>query len=257
MNDKITSLSEPPAPSPVGGEILQVDRLSKTYMLGRSPIPVLKNVCLSAHFGEAISIIGASGSGKSTLLHVMGGLDKPNGGIVRFHGLDLYSLPADRRTDVRGRHVGFVFQFYHLLPELTVLENVMLPALSRASPAWDKNSTAGGYPDELSGNPRDFAVRLLEAVDLAGRAGHFPAELSGGEQQRCAIARAMINQPDIVLADEPTGNLDSVTGGKVLDFLFALVRDRGHTIVLATHNSAVAERADRVLELKDGVLQEA
>ncbi|MDD5678761.1 MAG: ABC transporter ATP-binding protein [Kiritimatiellae bacterium] len=224
--------------------ILQVERLSKTYMLGRATIPVLRDVSLAVNTGEIISIIGASGSGKSTLLHIMGALDQPSGGMVRFQGRDLYALSAAQRTVVRGRHIGFVFQFYHLLPELDVLDNVMLPALS---------SAGNGAPAVM----RARAQSLLESVGLADRANHLPMELSGGEQQRAALARALMNQPDLILADEPTGNLDSVTGGQVLDFLFALTRGEGRTLILVTHNIAVARLCDRVLELKDGRLQGA
>ena len=231
-------------PAPLGENILQVEHLGKTYMLGKAVIPVLRDVSLAVRAGEVISIIGASGSGKSTLLHILGALDQPSGGTVRFQGRDLYALSAAQRTVVRGRHIGFVFQFYHLLPELDVLENVMLPALSAA---WN------GAPAGM----RDRAQSLLEAVGLAGRANHLPMELSGGEQQRAALARALMNHPDLVLADEPTGNLDSVTGGQVLEFLFALTRGEGRTLILVTHNIAVARLCDRVLELKDGCLQGA
>jgi len=241
MNNPIPS-SIAPLPAPGGEGILQVERLGKTYMLGRSAIPVLRDVSLAVRAGEVISITGASGSGKSTLLHIIGGLDQPSGGTVRFQGRDLYALSAAQRTVVRARHIGFVFQFYHLLPELDVLENVMLPALSLP------RATVG---------MRDRAQSLLEAVGLAGRANHLPMELSGGEQQRVALARALMNQPDLVLADEPTGNLDSVTGSQVLEFLFALTRGQRRTLVLVTHNSAVARLCDRVLELKDGCLQSA
>ena len=232
-------------PTPLSGmpgdeNILQVERLSKTYMLGKTAIPVLRDVSLTVRAGEVISIIGASGSGKSTLLHILGALDQPSGGTVRFQGRDLYALSAAQRTVVRGRHIGFVFQFYHLLPELDVLENVMLPALS-----------GNGGPIGM----RERAQSLLEAVGLADRANHLPMELSGGEQQRAALARALMNQPDLVLADEPTGNLDSVTGSQVLEFLFALTRGQRRTLILVTHNIAVAHLCDRVLELKDGRLQ--
>jgi predicted ABC-type transport system involved in lysophospholipase L1 biosynthesis ATPase subunit len=249
MTEQVT-----PVPAPGNKNILQVERLSKTYMLGKASIPVLRDVSLAVHTGEVISIIGASGSGKSTLLHILGALDQPSGGTVRFQGRDLYALSAAQRTVVRGRHIGFVFQFYHLLPELDVLENVMLPAWSAASPLWGK------WPFTLQRGPigmREQAQSLLEAVGLAGRANHLPMELSGGEQQRAALARALINQPDLVLADEPTGNLDSATGGQVLEFLFALTRGEGRTLILVTHNIAVARLCDRVLELKDGLLENA
>ncbi len=229
--------------SPPGGEkILQVERLSKTYMLGQAQVPVLRDVSLTVRVGEVVSIIGASGSGKSTLLHILGALDQPTCGAVRFQGRDLYALSAAQRTVVRARQIGFVFQFYHLMPELDVLENVMLPALSR-------NASSAGM--------RARAQSLLEAVGLAGRANHLPMELSGGEQQRVALARSLMNQPAMVLADEPTGNLDSVTGGQVLEFLFALIRGERRTLVMVTHNVAVARLCDRVLELKDGCLQDA
>ncbi|MFH1476832.1 MAG: ABC transporter ATP-binding protein [Verrucomicrobiota bacterium] len=231
-----------PLPESGGATILQVEHLDKTYTLGQTTIPVLRNVSLTVRAGEVISIIGASGSGKSTLLHILGALDQPSGGTVRFQGRDLHALSAARRTVVRGRQIGFVFQFYHLLPELDVLENVILPALSLP------RATAG---------MRDRAQSLLEAVGLADRADHLPMELSGGEQQRVALARALMNQPDLVLADEPTGNLDSVTGAQVLEFLFALTRGQRRTLILVTHNIAVARRCDRVLELKDGCLQGA
>ncbi|MCX6992631.1 MAG: ABC transporter ATP-binding protein [Kiritimatiellaeota bacterium] len=238
MNNTSPLSGSPPAPG--GEDILQVERLGKTYVLGQTAIPVLRDVSLTVRAGEIISIIGASGSGKSTLLHILGALDQPSGGTVRFQGRDLYALSAAQRTIVRGKHIGFVFQFYHLMPELDVLENVMLPALSG-------NSGGTGMHDR--------AQSLLEAVGLAGRANHLPMELSGGEQQRAALARALMNQPDLVLADEPTGNLDSVTGGQVLEFLFALTRGQRRTLILVTHNIAVARLCDRVLELKDGCLQ--
>ena len=254
-----TPLSGAPFPAPGGGNILQVERLGKTYMLGKAVIPVLRDVSLAVRAGEVISIIGASGSGKSTLLHILGALDQPSGGTVRFQGRDLYALSAAQRTVVRARHIGFVFQFYHLLPELDVLENVMLPALSGNAATDFRPRPFGelGKAVERSAGMRDHAQSLLEAVGLAGRANHLPMELSGGEQQRAALARALMNHPDLVLADEPTGNLDSVTGGQVLEFLFALTRGEGRTLILVTHNIAVARLCDRVLELKDGCLQGA
>lgn len=258
MNNPTPS-SGSPLPAPGGEGILQVERLSKTYMLGRTAIPVLRDVSLAVYAGEVISIIGASGSGKSTLLHILGALDQPSGGTVRFQGSDLYAFSAAQRTVVRARSIGFVFQFYHLLPELDVLENVMLPALSVTSLLWGHaNRVAPPRGDAGNGGPtgmRERAQSLLEAVGLADRANHLPMELSGGEQQRAALARALMNQPDLVLADEPTGNLDSVTGSQVLEFLFTLTRGKGHTLILVTHNIAVARLCDRVLELKDGCLQ--
>jgi len=247
-----------PLPAPGGTGILQVERLSKTYMLGRAAIPVLRDVSLAVHAGEVISIVGASGSGKSTLLHILGALDQPSSGTVRFQGRDLYALSAGQRTVVRARHIGFMFQFYHLLPELDVLENVMLPALSANGGGGGlrpRRLGASGQAAKCPVGMRARAQSLLESVGLADRANHLPMELSGGEQQRVAMARALMNQPDLVLADEPTGNLDSVTGSQVLQFLFALTRGNGHTLILVTHNIAVARLCDRVLELKDGCLE--
>ena len=226
---------------------LRVERLRKSYPLGRSIVPVLRDVSLTVRTGEIVSIIGASGSGKSTLLHILGALDRPGGGRVCFQDCDLYALSARQRTAVRASRIGFIFQFYHLLPELDVLENVLLPSLSLPRFSRGRRNGAAGLR----------ARALLEAVGLGDRLRHRPLELSGGEQQRAAMARALINEPDLVLADEPTGNLDSVTGGQVLEFLFRLTRGAGRTLVLVTHNEAVAARCDRVLELKDGCLQDA
>lgn len=243
MNNPTPSV-ESPRVTPGNGEILQVEHLRKTYLLGKTIIPVLRDVSLAVRAGEIIAVIGASGSGKSTLLHILGALEVPSGGIVQFEGQNLYELSGEKRTVLRARRIGFVFQFYHLLPELDLLENVMLPALTGRS-----------------GQPASTAITrarsLLQAVGLAERARHLPMELSGGEQQRGALARALMNQPDLVLADEPTGNLDSLTGQQVLEFLFALTRGQGRTLILATHNSAVSRLCDRVLELKDGCLHGA
>ena len=202
--------------------------LRKTYALERVQIPV--------------AITGASGAGKSTLLHVLGALDRPNSGMVLFEGGDLYALTAAQRTDFRAQRVGFVFQAYHLLPELDILDNVMLPALSRAG--------ALRRIPEL----RERAKRLLDRVGLSHRLAHRPVEVSGGEQQRAALARALMNEPALLLADEPTGNLDPETGQQVLDYLFALTAESGHTLVLVTHNQGVAELCDRRLHLRDGLL---
>jgi len=238
-----TPLSKTPVPQ--DENILQVERLSKTYMLGKAAIPVLRDVSLAVRAGEAISIIGASGSGKSTLLHILGALDQPSGGTVRFQGRDLYALSAAQRTVMRGKHIGFVFQFYHLLPELDVLENVMLPALSSTSHLWGHAGNGGGA------GMRDRAQSLLEAVGLAGRANHLPMELSGGEQQRAALARALMNQPNLILADEPTGNLDSTSGEEVIK-IFRELHANGVTLVVVTHDMEVALQAERIIQMKDG-----
>ncbi len=240
MNDGCAMPARPAGAVP----LLEAERLSKSYRLGAAQIAVLRGVSLAVRPGEVLAIVGASGAGKSTLLHVLGALDPPDAGEVRLLGRPVYAASARQRTRLRARHIGFVFQFYHLLPELDVLENVLLPALSGH----------GAGPSDPSAGLRDRARALLEAVGLAHRARHRPAELSGGEQQRAALARALMNEPDLVLADEPTGNLDSVTGGRVFDALLALTRGRGRTLVLVTHNPALAGAGDRILELKDGRL---
>jgi len=237
--------------------LLEVENLGRSYKVGATVLPVLKDVSLKLAAGETVAIVGASGAGKSTLLHVIGGLDQPTAGKVRFCGRDIYGMSPGQRTAFRARSVGFIFQFYHLLPELDVLENVMLPAM---------NSSLGlfGFACDMTGSglasggqrPHKRAQSLLQSVGLSGRADHLPGELSGGEQQRAAVARALINGPELILADEPTGNLDSATGGQVLDVLFGLVRDHQRTMLMVTHNAEVAGRCDRTLKLQDGVLKD-
>jgi ABC-type lipoprotein export system ATPase subunit len=222
--------------------VLAARELRKTYALEGTPVEVLKGVTLAVNAGETLAVMGASGSGKSTLLHCLGGLDRPSGGQVFFNGGDLFALSSAARTELRATKLGFVFQAYHLLPELDVLENVMLPALARRG-ALTRRS-------KLEARARE----LLESVGLAARAAHRPSEMSGGEQQRAALARALMNEPELVLADEPTGNLDSATGEQVLEYLFKLTRDRGHTLILVTHNTDVAARCNRTLHLRDGKL---
>jgi predicted ABC-type transport system involved in lysophospholipase L1 biosynthesis ATPase subunit len=221
---------------------LEARDLSKTYALEGAPVEVLKGVTLSVNAGETLAVMGASGSGKSTLLHCLGGLDRPTCGQVFFNGGDLFAFSAAARTALRATKLGFVFQSYHLLPELDVLENVMLPALARR----------GALTRRAKLEAR--ACSLLDSVGLAARAAHRPSELSGGEQQRAALARALMNEPELVLADEPTGNLDSATGDQVLEYLFRLTRDRGHTLVMVTHNAEIAGRCNRTLILRDGKL---
>jgi ABC-type lipoprotein export system ATPase subunit len=194
--------------------------------------------------GETVAIIGPSGAGKSTLLHALGGLDEPSQGTVWFKDQALYQMTARERTLIRARHIGFVFQSYHLLPELDVLENVLLPTMA----LWNMR----GQRKPL----RQRAEALLGTVGLADRLEHTPLELSGGEQQRVALARALINEPELVLADEPTGNLDSVTGEAILKCLFSMTQERRHTLILVTHNDDVANRCDRVIRMKDGCVVE-
>jgi predicted ABC-type transport system involved in lysophospholipase L1 biosynthesis ATPase subunit len=211
--------------------ILAARQLRKTYRLGRHTLEVLRGVDLEIRRGEALVITGASGAGKSTLLHLLGGLDRPSGGEVFFEGVSLQRI---NRTRWRNQRVGFVFQSYNLLPELDALENVCLPAL-----------LAGRRESER-------ARRLLAAVGLADRLEHRPAELSGGEQQRVAIARALMNRPSLILADEPTGNLDEKTSEAILDLLWQMRAETGATLVMVTHNQHLARRAERVLEIAGG-----
>jgi len=200
---------------------------------------VLRGVDLDVGEGGQLALVGQSGSGKSTLLHLIGGLDAAKSGRIRFEGRDLTDMGEPDRTLWRRRHIGFIYQFFNLIPTLTVLENILLPL--------ELNGVA-----EAAG--RRGALRLLEEVGLADRAESYPDRLSGGEQQRVAIIRALIHEPRLVLADEPTGNLDSATGEQVLDLLDRLVRARGRTLILVTHSAEVARRADRVVRLIDGRL---
>jgi predicted ABC-type transport system involved in lysophospholipase L1 biosynthesis ATPase subunit len=211
--------------------ILNATGLRKTYTMGRQRLEVLRGIDLEVRRGEALVIKGASGAGKSTLLHLLGGLDEPNTGEVSFEGKPLGSL---NKTRWRNEKVGFVFQSYNLLPELDALENVCLPALM------------AGRRQEARGR------ELLAAVGLGERLEHRPAELSGGEQQRVAIARALMNRPALVLADEPTGNLDSKTGEAILDLLWRMRAESGATLVMVTHDEHIASRGERVLEIADG-----
>ncbi|MDF7822566.1 ABC transporter ATP-binding protein [Pontiellaceae bacterium B12227] len=220
------------------GAILTAENIERIYRVGKTDLPVLKGVSLEVNLGETLAVMGESGSGKSTLLHVLGGLDKPKSGKVQFNGQSVYDMSQARLARFRSANVGYVFQSFHLLPELDIVENVALPAMA-------------------TGSRKDAKVRateLLSEVGLAERVGHRPQELSGGEQQRVAIARALMNEPDIIFADEPTGNLDSKTGEKVLNYLFQLIEARRHTLVLVTHSQEVASRCSRELFLKDGLL---
>lgn len=225
--------------------LVQVVDLHKSYRMGPAQVPVLRGVDLTIHEGEFIAIMGASGSGKSTLLHITGALDQPTSGRVIFRGQSISEMWAWDRHHLRNHQFGFVFQFYHLLPELNVLENVLLPAMVSA-PWWQAF---------LRSRPRKAqALELLEQFGLTTRLRHRPAQLSGGERQRVAIARALINQPALLLADEPTGNLDSKTGRTILEVLIRLHKERRQAILLVTHDPHVATLANRVVELEDGRL---
>ena len=229
---------------------IEVENLHKTYKLGKVEVPVLRGVSLDIASGEWLAILGASGSGKSTLLHLMGGLDRPDaksGGRIAYDGRALGDLSANDRNQFRRDHVGFVFQFYHLVPELTVLENTLLGAMIRLGRL--------GYLRE-AGKLRDSARELLGKAGLSHRLGHKPAQLSGGERQHVAIARALINDPPVLLADEPTGNLDQKTGAELLDVFETMRGKTERTIVMVTHDPKVAQRADRVVEMADGLIRQ-
>jgi lipoprotein-releasing system ATP-binding protein len=211
--------------------------LTKNYVIGRRTLEVLRGVDLEIARGEFLALRGASGAGKSTLLHLIGGLDSPNAGEIIFRGQNLEKFSEPELTNFRRARVGFIFQAYHLLPELTALENVCLPArIARIASAKIEKR----------------AEHLLERVGLQNRLDHKPFELSGGEQQRVAIARALVNEPELLLADEPTGNLDSKTGGEIIELLKNLRVEKNMTLIIATHDAKVAAAAPRVIELADG-----
>jgi ABC-type lipoprotein export system ATPase subunit len=231
-----------PAPASTTNPVLTARAVSKTYYMGKRKVEVLRGIDLTVERGEFLTLRGASGTGKSTLLHLLGGLDLPDAGDIIFDSYNLRSLKPGALSRLRNRRVGFVFQAYHLLPELTALENVTLPArMARVA------------SEEANARGRD----LLARVGLGERIEHRPYELSGGEQQRVAIARSLINQPDLILADEPTGNLDSHTGDEIIQLLCALREERRTTLVMATHDTRIASRAPRMIEIIDGALNPA
>ncbi len=225
---------------------LEAVGLEKTFRKAAVDIPVLKGATVAIRRGEFLAIVGQSGSGKSTLLHLLGTLDVPDHGEIRLRGRRIDNLPARQRDLLRNRHFGMIFQFYHLLPELTTLENVLVPLMIGRS-LWEYLRQRRRYQRR--------ARELLELVGLSNRLKHKPRELSGGEMQRAAIARALVAGPQILLADEPTGNLDQRTGLEILEILAALNAPQQLTIVMVTHDPAIAARADRVVRLADGRLE--
>jgi len=236
------------------GTVIETVALEKEYRIHQSPVPVLRGIDLKIPAGEILAILGHSGVGKSTLLNLLGLLDVPTAGKIlyrgrdpRFHGKDLTSLGLTEKALVRNRHFGFVFQFYHLLPDLTVLENVLLPAMIFLDRA------------EFRRRKADLVKRadhLLDRVGILGRRDFPPTRLSGGERQRAAIARALLNEPEIVYCDEPTGNLDTRTGEKIIDLILELNRETGVTVVLVTHDEDLARHAHRRLRMRDGKFQD-
>jgi lipoprotein-releasing system ATP-binding protein len=220
---------------------IEAEGLCRRYDDRKTVIDVLRGVCLSVAPGESVAVVGESGTGKSTLLHLLGGLDQPDGGSVRVRGVDIYGLPSRERTALRGKDIGFVFQFHHLLGDFDAIENVMMPLLVTGTP----RSAA-----------RKRALELCEKVGLSHRLDHRPGELSGGEQQRVAVARALAVRPGVVLADEPTGNLDPATAEEVHRVMRDVQREEGAALIVATHNFALAAMLDRTLRMENGVLKE-
>ena len=222
--------------------MIKAVNIGKTYYQGKVKIEAVRNINLEILKKESVLIAGPSGAGKSTLLHLLGGLDKPTKGVLLFEGVDFYSLSDRVRSRVRNEKIGFVFQFYHLLPEFTVLENVMLPALI---------GRRSGSLQEI----RKRAENLLRLVGLGKRATHRPSELSGGESQRAAIARALVNFPEVLLCDEPTGNLDSKIGEEIIDCLWMLKEERSMALVIVTHDEHIHDDFDKKFTIRDGIIE--
>ena len=220
-------------------EILKVENLTKSYGKGEAKVDAIKNINLSINKGEFVAIVGPSGSGKSTLLHLLGGVDKPTSGKVYINDVDIYNLIEKDLSIFRRRNVGLIYQFYNLIPVLSVKENILLPA------ELDNRKIDKDYLDDL-----------LKTLGLKERANHLPNELSGGQQQRTSIGRALINRPSIVLADEPTGNLDSKNSKEVLELLKLSVRKYNQTLIMITHDPSIALQADRVITIEDGTIKQ-
>ncbi|MBD3309294.1 ATP-binding cassette domain-containing protein [candidate division KSB3 bacterium] len=216
---------------------IRIDGVNKSFQIGSEVLQVLKDITLDIHVQETVSIVGASGAGKSTLLHLLGALDQPSTGNIYYEGVNVFELPDAKLANFRNTHIGFVFQFHHLLPEFTALENVMMPLLIRRTP---------------KAVAQEHAEQALQQVGLQARILHKPGELSGGEQQRVAIARAIVNEPTVILADEPTGNLDTKTGETISELLARLNQDLGIIVILVTHNEQLAHTAKTIIHLTDG-----
>ena len=223
------------------GLVIKASDVQKSYRDGVLTVPVLKGVNLSVKKGELVAIVGASGSGKSTLLHILGGLDTIDAGSVEVAGMAVHSLTENERGRLRNQKLGFVYQFHHLLPEFTALENVAMPlTIARQNPTL----------------AQERAAQVLQALGLAHRLNHYPSQMSGGERQRCAIARAMVAEPACILADEPTGNLDQATANAVFDRFVSIAREHQTACVIVTHDLQLAQRCDRVVTLSDGQILE-
>ena len=220
--------------------LVKTEGLTRSFWIGKHELKVLKGIDLRIRRGEIIAIVGPSGAGKSTLLHLLGALDRPTSGTITFNDHIMTKESDVELAKIRNLEIGFVFQFHHLLPEFTALENALIPAL-----------ISGKTPDEAT--PR--ALDLLQRVGLGERLKHQPGELSGGEQQRLAVARALMNDPKLLLADEPSGNLDKASSQSLHDLLWSLSRERGQTTVVVTHNEALAAKADRIIEIEDGKIK--
>ncbi len=217
--------------------LVQITDLYKHFTMGPTKIPVLNGVEMEIQKGELLGIMGVSGAGKSTLLHILGALDQPSSGRVLYEGKDIFAFNEKQVAQFRNLTIGFVFQFHHLLPEFTALENTMMPALIQRNP-----------PNKI----KEEAKQILKKVGLEKRNHHYPGELSGGEQQRVALARALVLNPQIILADEPTGNLDTHTSETIFSLLKQIQKEKGITVVMVTHNEALAHQADRVIKMVDG-----
>jgi lipoprotein-releasing system ATP-binding protein len=234
MNDPVVQ-----HPIPEQRTMIQVVDLRKTFPMGGQEVIAIRSVRFEIGRGELLAIVGASGAGKSTLLQILGTLDHPTSGTVLFEGKDLFRLSEQEQAEFRNRRIGFVFQFHHLLPEFTAVENVCMPALIQNRPQTQVQAEAAA---------------LLKDVGLEHRLHHKPGELSGGEQQRVAVARALIQRPELVLADEPTGNLDTHTGEALFTLIRKLNRERGITFVIVTHNDKLSSQADRIIHMEDGLI---